>query len=293
MKADLHMHGPIGFQNYWLKKQGYDGKNLLKGIADICFIREIEICAITSDEIHIPRNSVHDRLNYLKNNSVKGLPENYDVDTLGKEVLIVERKNTGDFVYLVNSQTVRAKDNGRQVNHLVIGSNDVPIGRSLDDTLKYCADNGLISIAEHPLCVAHEGIGKEKLMEILPYIDAIEGHNSQLIFDGFLSLLPVFRNYSRGINYMTKEFAEKTHIPWIATSDAHRIEDAGISYIEFDAEKIIFRDGESFLGSLRSIIMQDDFIPSCNYESFNHWINWVRIFWVGTTLKRDKIGFEL
>ena len=28
IRADLHMHGPIDFQPYWLKKQGYAGKNL-------------------------------------------------------------------------------------------------------------------------------------------------------------------------------------------------------------------------------------------------------------------------
>lgn len=37
MKADLHMHGPIGFQPYWLKAQSYAGKNLLKEIADEAF----------------------------------------------------------------------------------------------------------------------------------------------------------------------------------------------------------------------------------------------------------------
>ena len=53
IRTDLHMHGPIGFQPYWLKKQRYAGKNLLKLISDEAFRKRITITAITSqaDEI--------------------------------------------------------------------------------------------------------------------------------------------------------------------------------------------------------------------------------------------------
>ncbi len=65
MKADLHMHGPIGFQEYWLKVQGYQDKNILREIVDICFKKEIDICAITSQEMEIPSSSIHDRFYQL------------------------------------------------------------------------------------------------------------------------------------------------------------------------------------------------------------------------------------
>jgi len=42
-RADLHMHGSIGFQPYWLKKQGYAEKNLLQLIVDQCFVKGITI----------------------------------------------------------------------------------------------------------------------------------------------------------------------------------------------------------------------------------------------------------
>lgn len=53
IRADLHMHGPIGFQPYWLRIQGYEGKNLLKLIADVCIARKINLCSITSDAFEI------------------------------------------------------------------------------------------------------------------------------------------------------------------------------------------------------------------------------------------------
>ncbi|MEK6871460.1 MAG: hypothetical protein AABX16_01000 [Nanoarchaeota archaeon] len=92
IKADLHYHCPIGFQPYWLKVQGYLEKNLLKEIADACFKRNIGLCAITSDENEIPKNSIHDRFNWPKNNNIP-LPKEYETDTLGNNVLIVANNN--------------------------------------------------------------------------------------------------------------------------------------------------------------------------------------------------------
>lgn len=60
------MHGAIGFQPYWLREQGYSGKNLLQLLADQCFARDIKICAVTSQEDHIPPLSVHDRFGILR-----------------------------------------------------------------------------------------------------------------------------------------------------------------------------------------------------------------------------------
>lgn len=287
VKVDLHMHGPIGFQPYWLKKQGYEGKNLLEEIAKTCFRKELGICAITSDEDEIPRGSIHDRFNYLKNHFVNNLPKEYETDTLGDNVLII---NDGmSKTYLVNSQTVRAKNNERQVDHLVVGSNSVPIGNSLDYTMDYAQANKLISIAEHPFCVSHGGIGKEKLEKILPKIDAIEGHNSQLIFSEILfSKIPVFKNYVRKLNKKTQEFAEQNKKPWIATSDAHRIEDAGISYIDVPRISLDYSNGEKFLNSLKNVIKSNNFKVHCEYENFFAWINWVSKFIIGTTLGKDK-----
>lgn len=286
IKADLHVHGPIGFQPRWLKLQGYRGKNLLKEIADKCFDGNINVCAITSDEDKIPKGSVHDRFGQLKEVYSRDLPEQYETDTLGDNVLIVSRKHGGK-VYIVNSQTVRIKKEGKgHIDHLVIGSNQILNGKNLDYTLKNIQQEGLISIAEHPLCVAHRGIGREKLEEILPYIHAIEGHNSQLIIASLFSKLPVFRGYKKNINEMTQKFARKHGKPWISTSDAHRIEDIGISYIEFDSRFFNTASGERFLESLKSIIRAGDFKNNSDYENPIDWIKWVSLFICGTKIKR-------
>ena len=286
-KADLHMHGPIGFQAYWLKKQSYEGKNLLEEIAKTCFKKELEVCAITSDEDEIPRDSIHDRFNYLKNHFVNNLPEEYETDTLGDNILIIS--DGTNKTYLVNSQTVRAKNNGRQVDHLIVGSNSVPVGKSLDYTLDYAQSNKLISIAEHPFCVSHGGIGKEKLEKILPKIDAIEGHNSQLIFLSIpFSKIPVFKNYTRKLNNKTQKFAEQHKKPWIAASDAHRIKDAGISYIDVPEISLDYSNGEKFLNSLKNVVKSNNFVNHCAYENPFAWINWVSKFIIGTTLGKDK-----
>ena len=70
----------------------------------------------------------------------------------------------------------------RGIDHLVVGSNQVPNLKSLDYTVKYCKDNGLIQIAEHPLFEEHGGMGRENLEKYTENIIAIEGHNSQLLF---------------------------------------------------------------------------------------------------------------
>ena len=72
------------------------------------------------------------------------------------------------------------------------------------------------------------------------------GHNSQLIFP-VPSYVPLLGNYRRGLNKEIQEFADDHNKPWIATSDAHRIQDAGLSYIEFDSQHLDTSSGNKFL----------------------------------------------
>jgi len=300
IRADLHMHGPIGLQQYWLKAQGYQRKNLLKLIVDRCLEAELDICAITSDEDKIPRGSIHDRFNWLKDNCAAELEQQgYSVGTLGENILKVSKDRT---VYLVNGQTVRAQHEGRQVDHLVVGSNDVPIGNDFRETLKWIrgetndistarsteTEERLISTIEHGLCTAHGGIGRELIEECAGQYDAIEGHNQQLIFDGVLARLPKFREYTRELNYQSQALAESLGKHWIATSDAHRIDSAGRSYIWFDRGLLDTSNGDEFLGSLREVILTNQFDKHCEYEPLPRWANWVGKLMFGTTFKRDK-----
>jgi len=274
VRADLHMHGAIGFQPYWLKKQGYSG-NLLKLITDECLVRKIDICAVTSEAEEIPKGSVHDRLGYLINES-SSLPSHYKVDRLGENVLVVEIN--GNLIHLVNGQTVIVKEDGKRLDHLVIGSNQVPNFRNLRDTLQYGKDNGLIQVAEHPFVKTHFGIGS-KLEDYVDDYDAIEGHNSQLI-------LPIGQ-YSNVANEEAQEFAHEHNKPWIAVSDAHRVEDIGISYIDLKDE-ISSVSEDKFLEDLRKVIIDGNFIPVGNFISYLGLVDWVSKFKIGTWLKRDQ-----
>lgn len=243
IKADLHAHGPIGFQDYFLRVQGYEGKNLLKLIVDRCIEKEIVVCAITSEAFRIDRGSLDDRFGYLAREA-KNLGKDYYVERKG-DIFLKVFKGSEKAIYIVNSQTVVAYIGDKRVDHLVIGSNQVPNSIPLEQAIRFCKDNCLLHGSEHPFLEEHFGVGEEILIKHLDDYDFIEGHNSQLIIPGLLEKFPVFGKYNKKRNKKAKEFAIKHKKPAIAVSDAHRIEDIGVSYIEipdFD-----FSDGEQFL----------------------------------------------
>ena len=138
VKVDLHMHGPIGFQEFWLKDQGYGGKNLLRLIADSCLDKGVGITAITSDEDEIPRGSIHDRFNYLINKFALTLPKGYEFSRFGKNIGIVARND--EQLFILNAQNVRTNDEGKQVGYNVIGTNKIPNHRNLVETIKLVND---------------------------------------------------------------------------------------------------------------------------------------------------------
>lgn len=244
VKADFHMHGAIGFQDHWLKLQGYDGKNLLQLIADKCFERDIGICAVTSEEFEIPKDSVHDRLGFLMQ-FISKLPEDYRADKLGDNTLVVEKD--GKIVYLVNGQTVIIQGNYKRYYHHVVGSNQVPNCMSLEDTLKYGKDYGLTQIMGNPFVENHCGIGLERLERYVDSYDAIEGHNAQL----WLSFITLSNEHAR-------HFAQEYQKPAIAVSDARRIKDLGISYTDLQRMPDVSSE-ENLLRDLKSQVSSGEF----------------------------------
>jgi len=302
MKTDLHYHGPIGFQDYWLRIQGYKGKNLLEEIARNCFRREIEVCAIVSDEDEIPLHSIHDRFNWLRNNYADSLSSEYVFDILGKNVGIITRGEDDKKIYLVNGQTVRTREKEVYdvdgltkrgfVDYLVIGTNQIPNHMPLEETVKLVYETGnLIGISEHAFCTEHGGMGRERLERLLPYIHAIEGHNSQLIFNLLIFLPKVgqeLSKYQRKLNNLAQQFAEKHNKPWIANSDGHRIEDVGISYNEISEQLLDNSSEERFLESFKNIITTKNFTQHCAYESIFGWFDWVSKLIIGVKLGKDK-----
>lgn len=297
-RTDLHYHGPIGFEPYWLRVQGYKGKNLLKLIADACFKRDLTICALTSetDQVDenglIPRNSIHDRIGYLVEKYLAGLNsiQGYKADRFGPNSITVEHNERT--LCLINGQTPIIMERDRRYDHLIIGSNQVPNFRNFRDTLKYCNDNGLAHGFEHPELETHFGIGAEKAKEYVDLCDFVEGHNAQLsIREGF-SKLPILgkyvRDYTRANNERAKEFAKKHKKPYIATSDGHMIESAGRAYIEIKKDELNLGDEQRMLQTLREIIRANSFTTYEGYEHIINFIEWTIKFKFGLRRNRYK-----
>ncbi|MBU0760229.1 MAG: hypothetical protein KJ858_00895 [Nanoarchaeota archaeon] len=284
IKADLHMHGPIGFEPYWLRVQGYEGKNLLQLIADRCFKAKLGICAITSesdqtdDDNAILRNSPNDRLGFLVENYLDSLPREYEVDDkFGTNSLVVAKGNKA--VHLINGQTVIVRELGKRYDHLVIGSNSVPNSMNIADTVQYCNDHGLLHGLEHPALQSHFGLGFYKAMQVVDQCDFVEGHNAQLRWLRAFSKLPKVGKkiapYTRTSNDLAKEFARKNKKHYLANSDAHRIESAGIASNEFNEGELDFSSESRLFKTLRSSIIEGNFTTNEGYESICGWINWV------------------
>ena len=277
------MHGPIGFEPYFLRKQGYGGGNLLKLIADACFQRDIGICAITSESDQtdengiILRNTMHDRIGYLKENYLRDLGEfkEYNAEKFGPNSLIIKKGLRT--LYLINGQTPIIMEGKKRFDHLVIGSNNVPNFRDFSDTMGYCNDSGILHGLEHPNLEAHFGIGLERATYFVEECDFVEGHNAQLRWARIFSKLPVIGQYTRTSNDKAKEFARRHKKPYISNSDAHRIEDAGIASIEFERNLLNEENEERLFESLRTIITSHNFSTNEEYESLLGWTNWVVI----------------
>lgn len=285
IKADLHFHGPIGFERHWLEVQGYQGKNLLQLFADSCFSNGIQLCAVISEQLEIVKGSIHDRLCYLSR-GIRRLPKDYSAGMLEDNVIVVERENKR--VYFLNGQTVAVSDEGKRYNHLVVGSNQVPNEKSIADTIKYCNDRGIIQIIQHPALKSRFGMGFKKAEKYAAECDAIEGHNAQLALPRFFSLIPIIGQYTKSSNDKSKKFAHDVNKPYISTSDGHRIEDAGIARISFDEGLLDARSEEKLFASLKEIIRSNKFSNQEGYQTFSGWIDWVSKFKAGCITGRYK-----
>ncbi len=283
-KIDLHNHGAICFHPSWLRFQGYGGKNLLQLWADRCFHKRIDLCAVTSEEEEIPKGTYHDRLAYLKDKCALKLPRGYETDTLGENILIIGKERRK--VYFLNGQTVIVNENGEYLDHLVVGTNQVPNLKNWRETLEYCASQGLIQIAEHLGAEYHRGAGTARVEQSLDFITAIEG-NAQFIIPEFLSFAPVIGKYNRGINRKAREFALSKGKPFVTSSDAHSISATGTSYIE-TGEQIRTDLGEHFFQDLKSIIEIKKCTPREGYHNLFCWLNWTSRFKIGIALKLSK-----
>jgi len=183
------------------------------------------------------------------------------------------------------------REDGKDFDLLVVGSNSVPDRPSFSDTLSYGADKGLIQIAEHPFIESHCGMGEERLEKYIEKFDAIEGHNAQAIFRSWITHLPIvgstFSRAGRELNEKARETAIKYEKPYVANSYAHRIEDLGIAYNEWEGE-INDRNEDTFLTDLRGRIRSGRFTTHMGYEPVVAWLGWVSTFQKGINENKGK-----
>jgi len=285
MKADLHNHLLIGFQPKWLNLQGYSGRNLAGILLENARKRKTDIVVITSEAPDIKKGSDDDRFSRICKDAEKlhDGGRNYTIERIGENILKIKGKN---FIYVVNGQTVIVLEKGRRYDHLVVGSNQVPNGKTFDYVINYCYDNNLLNFLEHPGLEEHYGVGFPEAIGLLEKykekITGIEGHNSQMVWPEIFWSLPMIGNYNYGVNRRAKSLANFVGKPYIATSDAHIPQHTGISSIEFESHFLDTKSEESFKTSLKKIVRARLFENHEAYAGKLSWLKWTSQFYRGT-----------
>jgi hypothetical protein len=293
LRIDLTAHGPIGFQPYWLRIQGYGGRNLLEQFADACIRGGIDICAVVSQAENMSE-PYQDRFDMLVQ-SMKSISPRYHVEKPSPNLLVVDVPGQGPDspVYLVNAQSVVVQEaDGTKLSHLVVGTNKIPNLLPLEETIARCEAENCIQIAEHPFKRGNpSGIGRDLFMKHKGTYDAID-LDPQLAFYTWMGSLPsigpTLADYTRGINDKARELALDTRKPLIAGSNAHRFEDIGLSYIIVPRSQLHLASGEELVQSLRKAIRHRHFNHYLHYESLPGLIGWTRQFKKGLARKSDE-----
>jgi predicted metal-dependent phosphoesterase TrpH len=98
---------------------------------------------------------------------------------------------------------------------------EIPPSLSPHEAIRRLKEQGAFISVSHPFDEMRKGGWKEsELLEILPFVDAIEVYNSRCMFPSF--------------NRRAKEFAEKHNIPGTVGSDAHAAFEVGRSLMLLD-----------------------------------------------------------
>ena len=284
MKADLHNHFLIGFQGFWLERQGYFGKNLARALVNTAAEKGIGLVAITSENFDIPKGSVHDRFGRICDDAEK-IVGPYSFSKLGENILIAKSREKK--IYIVNGQTVIINENGKRYDHLVVGSNQVPNNRDFDYTFKYLRDNNLLNFFEHLAAESHCGVGVDLAKKLLDkygeIITGVEGYNGSMIWHERYSRIPLIGEFNRGVNLKSKLISVEFGKPYIATSDARSPEQTGAGNIEFTHNLPFSEDSEKeFFSEIKQDIEQGIYKCNENYVSKSSWIKNAVLFALGT-----------
>ena len=96
-------------------------------------------------------------------------------------------------------------------------SEKIPKNLSAMDTIKSLKDQGAFIAIPHVFDRRRHGWLLEDLLEVLPYVDALEVFNA--------------RCFSKKINDLARAFAESNNLPMIAGSDAHSLAEVGLATV--------------------------------------------------------------
>jgi predicted metal-dependent phosphoesterase TrpH len=142
---------------------------------------------------------------------------------------------------------------------------EIPPFLSPQETLHRLREQGAFISVSHPYDVRRHGWKEAELLEILPFVDAIEVYNSRC-------MQPVF-------NQMARAFAEAHDIPGTVGSDAHAAFELGRSFLVLDP----FEGAEG----LRQVIRRG--------QAKTRWsLPWIHLISRYATLrKKMKIGLDM
>lgn len=295
-RADLTAHGPIGFQPYWLRTQGYAGRNLIELFSDACAKRDIKICSVVSqaDDMNGP---YQDRFKVLCG-QIKSLKAPYEAQHLGENSIFVTNRSkesprgTYHTVILLNAQSVVMLDGDKKRSLTVVGTNKVPNLMTEAETMRWAADHPqFLYGAEHPFKTGSQaGVGRDSVMKNRDIYDFIDW-DSQLPILHALTFLPgigsQLAQYERRLNQQAKELARAVARPLVPGSNAHRFEDIGVSYIEIPRQELRF-NSDGLVSSLKGAILDRRFKPHFGYENMVDWYKWANTFKTGLSRKSDE-----
>lgn len=275
VKSDFRTFGPIGFQKFWLEKQGYmPQESLLERFIKQGFNKNLSVVAVTIEDDKITIGMPEDRFGLLRSQIKDRNIEGYEIRCIGDNLIIVISNSS--VLYLINGQTVHTKEDGRLVKHLVVGANDIPQNISLRDTIDFCKEQGYLQF------LMNVGQADSELMEIYHEVakdcDGIVIHDASYVLPSFLRNFPKVGKYNRGANKKAGKFAIEHKKLGIGISSAHRIEDIGRATFDFFSDKINpdirYSSEKAFLRDLKSDITNGG-INRLNYENPLTWMGWV------------------
>jgi predicted metal-dependent phosphoesterase TrpH len=155
-----------------------------------------------ADLVAAARRKGIDRVVVTDHNSIAGAREAQAIDSeliiIGEEIMTTKGEILAAFV-----------------------TEEIPAYLTPLETIKRLKEQGAFISVSHPFDEIRKGGWKEDdLLEILPFVDAIEVYNSRCMFSRF--------------NRRAKEFAEKHNIPGTVGSDAHAAFELGRSLLLLD-----------------------------------------------------------